>query len=178
MGKLTRYSIAGLVVAIGASSALAGPDDFVNGPVFSEFGPNAAIVGATAIPAETEFKIAFDTSKAAETGKINRTVESAARFINMHVRAGVPKDQIELAVVIHGKAVKDVIAPADGSDALPSVAAINALLEHKVRIIVCGQSAAYYDVKTKDLLPGVEMALSAMTTHAILQQDGYTLNPF
>jgi len=28
------------------------------------------------------------------------------------------------------------------------------------------------------LLPGVEMALSAMTAHAILQQEGYTLNPF
>jgi len=27
-------------------------------------------------------------------------------------------------------------------------------------------------------LPGVTMALSAMTAHALLQQDGYTLNPF
>jgi intracellular sulfur oxidation DsrE/DsrF family protein len=47
-----------------------------------------------------------------------------------------------------------------------------------VRIFVCGQSAAYYDVTTNDLLPGVEMALSAMTVHALLQQQGYSLNPF
>jgi hypothetical protein len=33
-------------------------------------------------------------------------------------------------------------------------------------------------VKTEDLLPGVEMALSAMTAHALLQQQGYTFNPF
>lgn len=47
-----------------------------------------------------------------------------------------------------------------------------------VRIIVCGQSAAHYEVATGELLPGVEMALSAMTAHALLQQEGYTLNPF
>ena len=52
------------------------------------------------------------------------------------------------------------------------------LIDHGVRIIVCGQSAAYYDVETDDILPGVEMAMSAMTVHALLQQQGYTLNPF
>ena len=36
----------------------------------------------------------------------------------------------------------------------------------------------FYDITGGDLLPGVEMSLSAMTAHALLQQDGYTLNPF
>ena len=35
-----------------------------------------------------------------------------------------------------------------------------------------------YGVATNDLLPGVEMALFAMTTHAVLQQHGCTLSPF
>ena len=47
-----------------------------------------------------------------------------------------------------------------------------------VYIYVCGQSAAYYDVATEDLLPGVDMALSAMTAHTMLQQQGYAINPF
>jgi intracellular sulfur oxidation DsrE/DsrF family protein len=48
-----------------------------------------------------------------------------------------------------------------------------------VRIILCGQSAAGLGLdETADLLPGVEVALSAMTAHALLQQDGYTVNPF
>jgi len=55
---------------------------------------------------------------------------------------------------------------------------IKALLDKNTRIIVCGQSAAFYEIKNEDLLPGVEMALSAMTAHAVLQQEGYTLNPF
>tara|TARA_Y100000588_G_scaffold170524_1_gene184375 strand:+ start:507 stop:614 length:108 start_codon:yes stop_codon:yes gene_type:complete len=33
-------------------------------------------------------------------------------------------------------------------------------------------------VKQQQLIPGVQMALSAMTAHAQLQQQGYTLNPF
>jgi len=52
------------------------------------------------------------------------------------------------------------------------------LTDKGVRVILCGQTAAYYDISNDDLLPGVEMALSAMTAHALLQQEGYTLNPF
>jgi hypothetical protein len=33
-------------------------------------------------------------------------------------------------------------------------------------------------VKKADLLPGVEMAMSASSAHAILQAQGYTANPF
>jgi intracellular sulfur oxidation DsrE/DsrF family protein len=60
----------------------------------------------------------------------------------------------------------------------PNGALIDALRAKGVRVIVCGQSAAAYDVQKADLYPGVEMALSAMTAHALLQQQGYTLNPF
>ena len=55
---------------------------------------------------------------------------------------------------------------------------VKVLVDHGVRIYVCGQTAAYYDVAQKDLLPGVELALSAMTMHAVPQQQGFTLNPF
>ena len=51
-------------------------------------------------------------------------------------------------------------------------------LKQKYENFVCGQSAAYYGVATDDLLPGVEMALSAMTAHALLQQQDYSINPF
>ena len=105
--------------------------------------------------------------------RVVRTLVSAARFVNMHARADVESENIRLVVVVHGAAVHDVSG--EGSTSADLVAA---LLEHGVRVIVCGQSAAYYNVKTEDLLPGVEMALSAMTAHALLQQQGYTFNPF
>ena len=47
-----------------------------------------------------------------------------------------------------------------------------------VRIIICGQSAAANGVRADELIEGVEVELSAMTAHALLQQAGYTVNPF
>ncbi len=115
----------------------------------------------------------FDVVKRAEEGELKRTLVSAARFINMHARAGVDLDNIKAAVVVHGTAVRDV-----SSEAPTSAKLVAALIDHSVHFFVCGQSAAYYGVTADDLLPGVEMALSAMTVHALLQQQGYTLNPF
>jgi intracellular sulfur oxidation DsrE/DsrF family protein len=146
---------------------------FTTGPVIEDYGPVADIDATLPIPEDARFRHIYDVSTRAEDGELNRSLVTAARFINMHARAGVGPDRIELAVVVHGGATFDVSAGAGVNADL-----VATLIDHGVRIIVCGQSAAYHDVKAEDLLPGVEMALSAMTAHALLQQDGYTLNPF
>ena len=168
-----RYLMPLLILAACATTALADEGAFSKGPVFTGYGPVAAIDITMPIPPGTAFKHSFDVSTPAPTGDPNSTLVSAARFINMHARAGVPVDNIRVAIVVHGKAVKEMADELSASAGL-----IAALTDQGVRIIVCGQSAAYYDVATDDLLPGVEMALSAMTAHAVLQQQGYTLNPF
>jgi intracellular sulfur oxidation DsrE/DsrF family protein len=52
------------------------------------------------------------------------------------------------------------------------------LMKNQVKVYLCGQSAAYYDITNDMLQPGIKMALSAMTAHAVLQSEGYSLNPF
>jgi len=146
---------------------------FSAGPAIEDYGPVADVDVTLPVPEDAEFRHSFDVSTRAEDGELNRSLVSAARFINMLARAGVDAEHVEIAVVVHGGAVYDVSG--DGPFSADLVAT---LIDHGVRIIVCGQSAAYYDVKTEDLLPGVEMAVSAMSTHALLQQQGYTLNPF
>ena len=165
-------SIVLAATALFATEAAAQPG-FETGPVIEDFGPVATIEGASALPDNATFRVSFDTREKAEEGKPNRTLVSAARFLNMHGRAGVDPGALHVAVVVHGQAVKDVT-----KSATDSLALIKALTDRNVRIIVCGQSAAYYDVANGDLAPGIEMALSAMTAHALLQQDDYTLNPF
>ena len=159
-------------------TAVAQNTAFNTGPVFSEFGAHAAVEQTTPLKPNSPFKIAYDVAKKADASQRNRHMESAARFINMQVAAGVQADDIELAIVVHGQAVKDVLKPTDGTQATPQMKMITEMIEHGVRFYVCGQSAAYYQVKSEDLLPGVSMSLSAMTAHAQLQQQGYTLNPF
>jgi len=167
-------------------SAFAGPDDFTAGKTIPEYGKIAPVDVDQPVKSYSKFKIAFDTAKHAKPGELNRTLSSAARFINMHTEAGVKAKNIKLAVVIHGGATRDIArneyyhARQDGNDILDNANAglVKALIDNGVQIFVCGQSAAYYDLKNEDLLPGVQMSLSAMTSHALLQQKGYTLNPF
>nr|WP_246543410.1 DsrE family protein [Novosphingobium profundi] len=172
--------MAALTLASGAGAEDATPR---TGPVFAKYGKTYAVEADMKIPEGTEFKVAFDVSAAAKPGEINRGFDSAARFINMQVAAGVPLDKVHVALVVHGAAGRDLLdslgyaSRTDGASNAnaPLIAALHA---RGVRVILCGQSAAAMGLGKSELLPGVEMALSAMTAHALLQQDGYTLNPF
>jgi intracellular sulfur oxidation DsrE/DsrF family protein len=168
------FLIPALAFAAPLAAQQANLEAFETGPVFEDFGPHAPVPDAKPIASLERFQIAFDVARKAEDGARNRGFESAARFINMHVAAGVLEDRIDLVVVVHGSAVHDLVSGEDnGSEAM-----VRAMLDHGVRFVVCGQSAAAYGVTGDALIEGVEMELSAMTAHALLQQDGYTVNPF
>ena len=158
------------------------PEGFHNGPLIESYGPVATVEGRDGIPDNTEFKVSFDVVDRAEAGTLNRTFVSAARFLNMHTEAGIPVENLSLAIVIHGSAVQDVTNAAhfskENGEPNANAGLIAKLIRHGVEVHVCGQTAAYRGVTAEDLLPGVRMSLSAMTAHALLQQDGYTLNPF
>jgi intracellular sulfur oxidation DsrE/DsrF family protein len=157
--------------------AAAGPGDCAPGPVITGYGPVAEVPGMTAIDPDIQFKISFDFRDAGVDGAPLPGLVTAARFLNMHARAGVAQDRMELAIVIHGGAVSALAAARSDPDSADA-ALIAQLVDAGHRIIVCGQSAMYYDVAAEDLPAGVELMLSAMTAHALLQQGGYTLNPF
>lgn len=171
-------SIGALTFLLLVSSVWAGPQDFENGPVLKNFGRVAAVPSAPTIAKDARFQVAFDVAAAGEPGQINRQLESAARFINMHVAAGVPRENIKVAMVVHGGAAIDLTRDEKFGGANPNAGLIAALHDAGVTIQLCGQTAAFRDITSEDLLPGVSMALSAMTAHAQLQQAGYTLNPF
>lgn len=161
--------------ALLATAAMAEPEQrFSPGPIITEYGPTAIVADAAPLPKDVAFKVAFDVAEVAEEGKANRRLESAARFLNLHARAGVPAENMSLAIVVHGGASADLVA----GDTNTSQALIEALLESGVRIELCGQTAAYRGISKADLVPGIVITHSAMTSHARLQQDGYTLNPF
>ena len=178
-----KHLLLPLAVLLIPAAAQAQESKFQPGTVLSEFGKIAPVQTDFKIPRGTKFKVLYDIVDGAEPGALNRKLNTPARFLNMHAAAGVPEKNMKLAVVIHGRASLDVAKPKVYGAAYEgaengNVEIIKALIEQGVRVILCGQSAAYYGVGHEDMLPGVEMALSAMTAHAILQQEGYTLNPF
>lgn len=164
------------------ASVHAQKEQFVTGPVFKNYGANVEVQAGLDNPQNMRFKVLFDVYSENTGPGANRAIDTAARFINMHVRAGVPKGNIQVAMVVHGKASVDLLKPTSTSkanaDRNGSAELVELLLAEGVEIYLCGQSAAFLEIGSEDLIDGVQMSLSAMTANALLQQRGYTLNPF
>lgn len=155
----------------------AGPVIHTAGEVFAVPSPDFET------PLDMTWRVAFDVSEAAATqDAINPGLNSVARFLNMHAQAGVAVDKLQLAVVVHGSAGKDLLADAAYRDRYgidnPNSALLNELAGAGVRIILCGQTAASRGLQRTELAKPVTLALSAMTAHAVLQERGYHVNPF
>ncbi len=175
--------LAALFLAFPANAQRSLPEAFKTGPLITEYGPVAVLDGVEAVPDGTMFRVSYDLTEGAQPGALNRQLVTAARFLNMHAAVGVAPENMHLALVLHSAAIFDVTraevygAKKEGADN-PNAALLETLFQHGVQVIVCGQSAASRGLKKADLLPGVRLAVSAMTAHALLQQEGYTLNPF
>jgi intracellular sulfur oxidation DsrE/DsrF family protein len=164
------------------SSKLFASDVSKSSPVIKKFGAHVAVVQDKPIKNNHKFKIAFDVGSQNKNGGLNRSFDSLARFINMHVANGTPIKNIDLALVIHGKAAFDALHENAFEERFlesnPNIELLNELMKYNVSVYVCGQTAGFLSIKNDELMEGIVMSLSAMTAHALLQQDGYTLNPF
>ena len=171
-----------LVFTINMGSANYAVDAFSTGPVIKNFGQAAHVNSDIELDSNHKFNIAFDLGKQGAEDAPNRGMDSLARFINMHAKAGHKPANINLALVVHGKAAYDLLSTDKYEEQFlvknPNTDLMTELLKNQVTIYLCGQTAAYYGINNEDLHPGVKMALSAMTAHALLQQQGFTLNPF
>lgn len=153
------------------------PDAFKPGTVIEAFGPVAAVESDLAIPDGLVLKVDFDIAASSEPDTVSKSFESVARFINMHASAGLDASRIKPAIVVHGGAALNLLV---ATEERPNATAplVEALLAADVPIYLCGQTAAARGISKDDLIPGVQMALSAMTAHAVLASEGYSLNPF
>jgi len=154
------------------------------GPVILDFGPTFEVPHPDVpTPTDATYRVIFDIGEAAESpdGRSTR-FETVARFLNMHVRAGVPLANLDVVVTVHGTAGKDLLKDSGyrsrhGMDN-PNAALILALINAGVEISLCGQTAASRGLPREELLPGVKMALSAMTSLVTRQNQGYALIPW
>ena len=176
--KTTLLILSTLILSATASAQMS---SFKEGTAIVGFGKSVAVSTHT-IPKDAKFNVAFDVASSSDKGELNRKFDSLARFMNMHVAAGVKKENIQLALVVHGKATFDLLDNTSYQKKYaldnPNKPLLNALMENNVRVILCGQSAAANEIDASQLIEGVEVELSAMTAHALLQQAGYTVNPF
>lgn len=176
------YLIVLAVIILIAAPAIAdvhARQDPVTGPVVEKYGPAFAVPeGSFSLQPGEEYRVVMDVGQGPDDpAALNRGIDSAARFLNMHARQGIDPGNIKMAVVLHGSAAWAALSePAyreryDASNA--NAALIQALKAAGADIYLCGQSAAYNGFSPDELLPEVTLALSAMTVHVRLQQEGY-----
>ena len=175
----TTLSIAVSALLLSSSiQALAGPEDFIPGPLIKDFGQYAPVPEAAAIPEDMVIKMAYDARDGGVHNEINGTFNSVAGLMNTLVASGVEKERIQLAIVIHGPAYRDILTNEAYGGKNPNVPLLEALLENGVRIYYCGQAAVYRDVALKEVVPGIQFSHSASAAHAVLQMEGYGVRPY
>ncbi|WP_318345029.1 DsrE family protein [Flagellimonas baculiformis] len=151
------------------------------GPIIEKYGEVWTIENPDfATDTSQEFKVVFDVMDSPSShDEINKKLETAARFLNMHAQSGVPKSQLKVSLIVHNQASKDITHDEAYRKRFgvsnPNLGLIKALLDADVEIIYCGQSSLTRDFPKQDLVPGVKIALSAMTASIQLQNEGYRL---
>lgn len=170
-----------LVAIVAAASPVAAQSigDATPGPVIRDFGAVFDVEGLE-VPVDTgrDYRVLFDVAQSpAGAEGVNPYLNTVARFLNMHARVGVPRERMQLAVVLHGAAGKDALRAEpyrtryDADN--PNIPLIRQLAEAGVEFYICGQTAMSRGLADEQLLPEIRMALSAMTARAMLQADGY-----
>lgn len=154
------------------------------GPVIDRYGEVWDIPGAT-FKTDTSgtFRAVFDVMNSPEDpGQLNPWMETAARFLNMHARAGVPVGQLKVALVVHNKASTDLLDSANYRERFgvpnPNEQLLKELMAAGAQVVFCGQSSRARNVPIEDTVEGVQLSLSAITALIQLQELGYHLIKF
>ena len=168
-----------LVVAGAAAAQQAARPVPTPGPVFENYGPVFDVPNAALAPdPSVVHKVVFDVTESPDDkSAVNPAIVSLARFFNLYARAGVPVKNVQLAMVVHGAATKDIIGHPGyrkryGADN-PNLELMAALVEKGVRVYVCGQAMVARGVARDELAPDVEAAISATAALLELQSEGY-----
>ena len=177
-------TVTSTLVAVTLLAAVATAAEPQVGPVVPNFGPvMAPPPGSYNLDPDVHYKVSMDVAGIAEfPGDQNRHLVSAARFLNMHARNGIPEENIEFAIIVHGPAARDLLTDAAYearyNEPNPNTPLLKELNAAGVPIYLCSQTAAFRNMAPEEFSPTVTMSLSAMTAHVRLQQEGYTLIPF
>tara|TARA_R110002050_G_scaffold56512_1_gene126984 strand:- start:76284 stop:76823 length:540 start_codon:yes stop_codon:yes gene_type:complete len=172
-----------LVLSIGAINFSLSQEK-VSGPIINEYGKVFKVANPDyKVDTSLEFKAVFDIANSPdEEEKLNHYIETGARFLNMHAQVGIPKDQLHVALVIHGSAAKDVLTDTAYEKRYgtknPNTELIKTLIDAGVNVILCGQSASFRGIEKDEMIRGVQLSLSAMTALIQLQNEDYRLIKF
>lgn len=161
------------------------PGQQTSGPVIQSTGMSIKVDNPTfVVPDGHVFKAAFVIDAGGnDTLRVNAQLNTVARFYNLHVRHGYPEERVRAAAVVHGSGWQSLLtdsafAARFGGKPNPTRKLVEELVQHGAQVVLCGQTAGSRGIRREELIPGVKVAISAMTALNVLQADGYRYNPW
>lgn len=188
----TTAAVLAVLVALAVTAPLALPSRLAaqqrpgltqSGPLIQSAGQSVKVDDATfGIPEGHVFKAVYVIDRADTTGA-NQQLTTIARFLNLHARHGVANERLFAAAVVHGSGWMSLLSDSAygarfGGKPNPSKRLVEELLANNVQLVLCGQTAGFRGVKREELLPGVQLGISAMTALNVFQTQGYQFNPW
>jgi len=177
---LTRYLLAISIPLLSTQLLAAEP---TTGPIIDGYGASFTIDNSDVPLIEDHvYRVVWEiTGYNGEPESVNRNLDRVARFLNLHAKHGVPAENMQLAVVIHGTALMNALNDESYSKRYqlknPNLDLVNRLAEAGVQFYVCGQSMGFREFAKSELAAPIKLATSALTMVHQLQVEGYTLQP-
>lgn len=143
--------------------------------------------GVNEVPFETikpdpnqKYKFVVEISNGVPDKKeLSNYLDYAAKMYNVHIYAGVPKENLEMIFVVYAGATPIILTNEEYQKrfevANPNAGLLDELKRNGIRVIVCGQSMMKQDLLPTMIYPGVEMAISRFTATTDLMNKGYLL---
>ena len=172
-------SLAMSLLVISTADAQNTRDDLHDGPLIEGFGRHVDLPNADfTTRADHVYRVAFEVLHPLHAPeRPHLRLDAAARFMNMHAHAGVPKDNLQVKLILHGGGTRAAMTNAAYRERYdidnPSLPLLQALSEAGVEIFLCEQSRVLNGLDASEIATPVKSALSAMTAVVTLQADGY-----
>ena len=163
-GVTALASVLLLAIPVGAQNTY---DDLHDGPLIEGFGRHVDLPDADfETRTDQVYKVAFELFQPlGRPERVHMRLEAAARFMNMHAHAGVPKDNLQVKLILHGGGTQAAMT----NEAYrkrhdvdnPNLPLLQALSDAGVEIFLCEQSRVLNGLAADQVAAPVKSALSA-----------------
>jgi intracellular sulfur oxidation DsrE/DsrF family protein len=149
-------------------------------PIIKDYGTINDIDNVYMPDKDIDYKIVIDLKSSNDKfDEVNRGLNNVARLMNLHGVAGITKEQLNVAVVLHYTATPTVLNNVGyqkkyGVDN-PNLKLISQLKKAGVEFYICGQSLVARKYDFENVNPDVIIAISMITTVTEYMMKGYSL---
>lgn len=149
-------------------------------PIIKDYGTINDIDNVYMPDKNIDYKIVIDLKSPNDKfDELNRGLINVARLMNLHGVAGIKKEQLNVAVVLHYTATPIVMNNIGYQKKYnvdnPNLELIGQLKEAGVEFYICGQSLVARKYDFENVNPDVTIAISMITTVTEYMMKGYSL---